>query len=157
MPPNSHLVTASSDGAGHFCSGVSQVLNQDLPKIMCDVYVSKDNTPLCPLFNLVGGSEGTTRSCDPDHLGKIFCSHGKSVVRYAVGVYTFTKSDIAYLLQQVSIIKSADGAHRLLNPEDLMDVAEMVKCIYASSRLGDIPFPSFPGAWRAVSKNRPKF
>ena len=89
------LVTASSDGAGYFCSGVGQVLNQDFPKNMCDMYVSEDNILLSPLFNLIGGAKGTIRSCDPDCLGTSFCAHRKSILGYAIGVYTSTESNIA--------------------------------------------------------------
>ena len=36
----------------------------------------------------------------------------------------------------------------LFNPEDLMDVGEMVKCLDAIKNLGSVPFLTFSQQWR---------
>ena len=75
----------------------------------------------------------------------------------AIGVFTFTKTDITVLMEKTSIVSSPEEAHRLFHPDDLMDVLETVKCLYAVGCLSSIPFSAFPNDWRSVSENQQKF
>ena len=73
-----------------------------------------------------------------------------------IGSINFTKSDLAVVLQLASIVQTADEAHRLFHPDDLMDVLETVKCIYAVGRLSTIALSEFPNNWRSIAENHQK-
>lgn len=148
------MSTADSDGAGQFRKGIGNVLNKDLPANVRSVYITPDGKALCPLLNLVGGPEGTTPACDIDHLGKRFRARVKTLTGIRIGVFTFTKVDMAALLQRALLVDTADEAERLFNPEDQMDVLEMVKCLYAIGRFASCPLINFPPDWRSIDCNR---
>ena len=112
---------------------------------------------LCPLFNFVGAADGTTAACDIDHLLKRFRARTKSALGFAMGVFTFTKTDLAILMNLTGIILTADEAHCLFDPEDLMDVVETIKCIYAIGRLADVPYSRYQGHWRKIMEHKLKF
>ena len=57
------LSTADSDGASQFRKGIGQVLCEDLPPNIRNIYRQK-----CLLFNTVGGDQGMTPACDLDHI-----------------------------------------------------------------------------------------
>lgn len=56
-----------------------------------------------------------------------------------------------------SIVSSAGEAHRLFNPNDLMDVLKTVRCLHAIGKLADVSMLDFPSSWRAVPENYHKF
>ena len=73
------LSMVNSNGAEQFKKGIGQVLNKDLPKDVCNVYISStDQKQLCPLFNLVQSKEDAVPAFDLDHLGKRFRAKIKS-------------------------------------------------------------------------------
>eukprot|EP00956_Cyclotella_meneghiniana_P008152 scaffold10851_cov129-Cyclotella_meneghiniana.AAC.3 len=109
------------------------------------------------LLNLVGGEFGATASCDNDHLGKRFRARIKSQVGITIGTVTFSKTDLTLILQKASILKSAAEAQRLFDPEDLMDVLETVRCLYAVGLLSNVAFHQFPSEWRSDPTNEHKF
>ena len=86
------LSTGTSDGAGHFRKGLGQLLSQDLPVSIHNIFKS------LPLFNCTGGLLGMTISCDLDHLGKRFRARNKTAKGILVGRITFTKTELAFLL-----------------------------------------------------------
>jgi hypothetical protein len=130
------MSTYNSDGAGQFRKAVGKVLCKDLPTNIRDVYIGANGERKCPLLNLVGGRYGTTASCDNDHLGKRFRARIKTSTGISIGQLTFTKTDLASLLQMTSIVQSETEVRRLFHPVDLMDVNEMVRCLYSIWKRG---------------------
>jgi hypothetical protein len=57
----------------------------------------------------------------------------------------------------VNIIHSAEEAHRLFHPDDLMDVLEMARCLYAVGKLSTVAWSDFPADWRSTAENYQKF
>ena len=147
----------NSDGAPPFRKGVGGVLNKDLPPAIRAVYVGPGDVKRCPLLNLVGGSDGTTASCDTDHLAKRFRGRIRSAMGIMIKLCIFTKSDLANILQMAGVVTSPEEAHRLFNPDDLMDVLETVKCLHAVGKLASIAMSDFPSGWRSVPENHHKF
>ena len=150
------MSTYNSDSAGQFRKGIGQLLTKDLPKAIRDVYVSAKGNRRCPLLNLVGGGDGSTPSCDNDHLGKRFRSRIKCPMGIMIASVPFTKSDLTTILQQAGIVSSADQAHCLFFSDDLMDVVETVQCLHAVGCLSNIALSDFPNAWRSIHENHQK-
>ena len=67
---------------------------------------------------------------------------------------TLTRTDLAQLLAYSGVVQHAAEAERLFDPEDNMDVSEMVQCLDAIGRLTDTPWLNFPAAWRTSVGNR---
>ena len=151
------MATYNSDGAGQFRKGVGKVLSKDLPGAIRRVYINEEGDSRCPLLNLVGGDDGTTASCDNDHLGKRFRARIKTSMGITIGVINFNKSDLTVALQLLSIVRTPDEAHRLFHPDDLMDVLETVRCLYAVGQLSTTAFTEFPAHWRTKPENRQKY
>ena len=143
------LSTANSDGASQFRKGMGQVLDQQLPLNIKVKYASK-----CSLFNVVGGELGMTIACDLDHLGKRFRARIKTAIGINVGKVTFAKTDLAQLLACSGLVTDSSKVERLFNPEDLMDVSEMVQCLDVIGKLGEVPLLNFPRVWRLAPGNR---
>ena len=142
------LSTANSDGASQFRKGMGTVLSQDLPRKVRDVYKN------CLLFNTVGSPWGIVIACDLDHLRKRTRERIKTALGIKVSSFTFTKADLAKYMAMSSILSDDAEAERLFNPEDAMDVCEMVKCLDVVGRLSDVPFISFPKEWQQSTGNR---
>ena len=142
------LTTANSDGAAQFRKGMGKLLDNLIPEDIRAVYVE------CLLFNVAGGPLGMTISCDLDHLGKRFRARIKTAVGISIGVVNFTKTDLAMILAYAGIVTDVNVAEKLFNPEDLMDVSELVQCLDAIGKLAMVPFVQFPSDWRAERGNR---
>ena len=98
-----------------------------------------------PPVHFFGAAGGPTAACNIDHLLKIFRARTKSSLGFAMGVFTSTKTDLDSLMNLSGIILTADKAHRLFNPEDLMDVVDTVEYIHAIERLADVPYSRYLG------------
>jgi len=127
-------------------------LSGNLPKHVCDIYQDS-----CDLFNLTGNSNGTTMAVDLDHLGKRFCSRLKSLLGIAIGNFTFDKVLLAAYLGMSGVVESAREANRLLNPEDSMDVLEMVRGLQAVAGIGNVPYAAFPAHFCNKVGSRPEY
>ena len=92
------MSTYNSDGAPQFRKGVGKVLSKDLPPKIRSIYIAPDGSHRCPLMNLVGGSHGTTASCDIDHLAKRFRARIKCLIGIMIAIIQFTKSDITAII-----------------------------------------------------------
>lgn len=151
------LSTISSDGAPAFRKGVGQVLNKDLSPAVRSVYVDATNGQKhCQLLNLTGSVEDVTGAVDLDHLLKRLRARVKTQMGITIFNCNFTKVDIAHILAITGVVESADEANRLFHPEDLMDVAETVKCMYAIGRLATMEWHEYPADWRSVHENQHK-
>ena len=135
------LSSCISDGASHFRKGMGKALSEDLTSQIRDVY--KD----CKLFNKVGGQDGTTNQCDPNHLGKRSRAKINSQGWIKVANITFTKTNFVQYLALVDILSDAGDASRLFDNEDNMDVAEIVKCLDAIGQLTELDILQFPASW----------
>ena len=152
------LSTISSDGAPAFRKGVGQVLNKDLSPAVRSVYVDATNGQKhCQLLNLTGSVEDVTGGVDLDHLLKRLRARVKTQMGITIFNCNFTKVDIARILAITGVVGSADEADRLFHPEDLMDVAETVKCMYAIGRLATMEWHEYPADWRSVHENQHKY
>ena len=145
------LSTDNPDGAGHFHKSLGQLLSKDLPVNIQVIFASLQ------LFNKVGRAKGMTIACDLDHLGKRLRARIKTDMGIMIGIYTMTKVDLVYLLGQCQILTDPREAECLFNPEDLMDVANMIKCLDYIGKLSNVHWHAFPHAWRSVSGNRTKY
>ena len=130
------LSTGNSDGAGQFRKGIGQLLSNLLPENIRADYEE------CDLFNIVGGDKGMTMACDLDHVGKRTRARIKTEGGIWIFNVQFTKIDIAQLMGNCGQFAEVD-VEVLFNPEDLMDVGEMVKCLDAIKKLGSVPFVTF--------------
>jgi hypothetical protein len=150
------LSTIASDGAPAFRKGVGQVLSRDLSLGVRAVYVT-DGTVNCKLLNLTGSPEDITGTVDNDHLLKRLRARVKTKMGITIYTCNFNKVDITHILAITSIVTSQDEAHRLFHPEDLMDVLETVKCMYAIGCLADMEWHDYPAQWRSDLGNRHKY
>ena len=94
-----------------------------------------------------------TIGCDLDHLGKRFRARIKTAKGILIGRITFTKTELAFLLGACQVLTDAKEAERLFDPEDQMDVAEMVKCLDVVAKLSEVHEQRFPQAWRSSAGN----
>ena len=141
------LATGNSDGASPFRKGMGQLLNSLIPTDIRRTY-SK-----CKLFNVVGGEFGMTIACDLDHLGKRFRARVKTAIGIMIGIVPLNKTDLAQLLAHANIVRDASQAERLFDPEDNMDVKEMVECLDAIASLANSPWITFPDSFRSTAGN----
>ena len=136
------LSSCISDGATHFRKGMGVILSKDIPNEIRSVYNG------CKLFNKVGGSKGATNQCDPEHVGKRSRAKIKSKGGIKIVNITFTKTDLFRYMGLLNILSNAEDARRLFDPEDNMDVAEMVKCLDAVGKLSEMDILHFPNDWQ---------
>ena len=150
------LSTIASDGAPAFRKGVGQVLSKDLSAGVRAVYVTGGKVN-CKLLNLTGSPEDITGTVDLDHLLKRLRARVKTNMGITIFTCNFNKVDITHILAITGIVTSKDEAHRLFHPEDLMDVLETVKCMYAIGRLADMEWYDYPAQWRSGLGNQHKY
>ena len=150
------LSTIASDGAPAFRKGVGQVLSKDLSAVVRAVYVTGGKVN-CKLLNLTGSPEDITGTVDLDHLLKRLRARVKTNMGITIFTCNFNKVDITHILAITGIVTSKDEAHRLFHPEDLMDVLETVKCMYAIGRLADMEWYDYPAQWRSGLGNQHKY
>ena len=62
-----------------------------------------------------------------------------------------------YLLRKCDILTNPQEAERLFNPKDLVDIADMVKCLDYVSKLSDVHWHAFSQVGRTVASNRTKY
>jgi hypothetical protein len=145
------LATIVSDGAAHFRKAAGKLLNDDLPKYIWIVYENS-----CDLFNLTGSCFGTTMAVDLDHLGKRFRERVKSNKGIAIGNFVFTKDLLQSYLCMAGVVNS-NVAMQLLNPEDSMDVDEMVRCLQALGALRNMEYAMMPQGFRNTFGSESEF
>ena len=58
------------------------------------------------------------------------------------------KTDLSQYMGLLDILSNAEDARRLFDPEDNMDVAEMVKCLDAVGKLSEMDILHFPNDWQ---------
>ena len=64
---------------------------------------------------------------------------------------------MAFLLGACQVLTDAKEAEQFFDPEDQMDVAEMVKCLDVVGKLSEVHEQRFPQAWRSSAGNMMKF
>jgi len=109
----------------------------------------------CALFNTVGSIDGCTHACDWDHVGKRTRERIKSSLGIRIRWHSFQKTNLAYYMKYAGINSSPEEAELLLNPQDAMDVYEMVLCLQAVAMFCRIPFDNYDVAFkREINSNQ---
>ena len=137
------LATLSSDGAAAFRKGAGIITSDILPPEIRLVYDD------CSFFNTVGGQKGTTPNCDLDHLGKRNRVRGKSDTGSQVGNFCFNKWKLAKWFGMSGVVKTESQALKLLNPDDNMDVKEMVRYLQAVKKIASKPYEELPLSFKS--------
>ncbi|KAL7530742.1 hypothetical protein ACHAXR_010378 [Thalassiosira sp. AJA248-18] len=145
------LITFCSDGAPAFRKGAGKLTSDMLPPEIRERF--KD----CLFFNFAGGLKGETMKCDDDHLGKRHRSRGKSVTGVRVGNFVFDKVQLSKWFALAKVVKSSADAEKLLNPDDNMDVLEMVRYLQAVKKVSSVTFLDLPERFRARPDSRDEF
>ena len=78
----------------------------------------------------------------------------KTAIGIMIGNIPLNKTDLTQLLAHANIVDDALQAERLSDPENDMDVKEMVECLVAIATLDNSPWLNFPDTWRSTAGNR---
>jgi len=140
-----------SDGAPGFRKGASMLTSDRLPPFICDTLAD------APFFNFVGSRRGTTPGCDLNHVGKRNRARGKSAKGSRVGNFTFNKVELARLFRISSVVKDSKQAVSPLNPDDNMDVKEMVRYLQAVRGITAKSYDEFPQRFRDEQGSRERY